>query len=402
MKFGLVTDLQSVVFDEYSNAAKIHAMPANRTFSHPTYGKIEFTNEKLQRFANNVNNNVRGVIPDIDFDHKRFRADAAGWVQSAEAQDDGLWLNVEFTDEAKEAIKSKRYRYFSPELATEWVDPETGQKHQDVLAGGALTNRPFLKRLTPLSLDDGVVGMVFAEDSEFDSQKQKGRDMGFFESVRNALGLAESTSEEDVAKKLAEQLKTQPVTTPPAPVALPEGTPKGLEALVKTFNDRFSELHSKLEEEQRSRRFAEAINQQFDDMKKLLESTDEARRKAEIEAATKSLTEGKKFTLPVPAQTKLRTMLLSDSVSTEDVMKLFGEVLETGLVPLGEKGGTDPAKVDTGSGSTDPVTQYIEKVNKLAEDKKLSDSEAMRQVSLSDPQLYLAYRNATFIEGQVK
>ena len=128
-------------------------MPLGK-YSHPIYGEIDITPDKVQRFANNVNNRIRTTELDIDYDHKEYNGEAAGWVKQAEPRENGLWILVEWTAKAWEAIKSKAYRYFSPEFDDEWSDPKTGEKYTDVLFGGGITNRPFLKDILPLNLSE--------------------------------------------------------------------------------------------------------------------------------------------------------------------------------------------------------------------------------------------------------
>ena len=147
MEYGYLTSLSDVEIPERVNAMRVG------TFNHPVYGEIELSQERLQRFADNVNAKVRGIDPDIDYDHKAKDGKAAGWVRSAEVDGDKLWLTIEWTEPAKEAIQNKEYRYFSPEYLDIWED-STGQEYEDVLAGGALTNRPFLKDLVPLNFSE--------------------------------------------------------------------------------------------------------------------------------------------------------------------------------------------------------------------------------------------------------
>jgi phage I-like protein len=61
---------------------------------------------------------------------------------------------VSWTPAGALAIESGAYRFFSPTFGG-WRD-ETGKKHDGVLSGGALTNKPHFN-MTPVSLtgDDG-------------------------------------------------------------------------------------------------------------------------------------------------------------------------------------------------------------------------------------------------------
>ena len=158
-KISYLIELNSLNFStdtSNTNAAAsswIQAMPLGK-YSHPVYGEINITPEKVARFADNVNRKVRGTDLDIDYDHKEYNGEAAGWVKQAEPRTDGLWILVEWTAKAWEAIKSKAYRYFSPEFDDEWSNPKTGEKYTDVLFGGGITNRPFLKDILPLNLSE--------------------------------------------------------------------------------------------------------------------------------------------------------------------------------------------------------------------------------------------------------
>ena len=155
-KAGYWVDLSTHQFDESNGLHWIQAMPLGE-YEHPLHGKIEITPERIQRFAANVKAQVRGTDLDIDYDHKAKTDEAAGWVKDAEARPDGLWLAVEWTKDALTKIKNKAYRYFSPEFVDSWTHPKTKQKYNDVLFGGGLTNRPFLKDILPINMSDVIL-----------------------------------------------------------------------------------------------------------------------------------------------------------------------------------------------------------------------------------------------------
>lgn len=145
----------------------LHAMPVG-TKKHPEYGELEFTSERLQRFASNVKGKVRKIDLDIDYEHKQDPAKgnkAAGWIKDAEVRDDGLWLAAEFTDTAKKEIKDGEWKYLSPEFVDEWADAD-GSKYEDVLFGAALTNRPFLKDLMPIAASEDYVEKIKADSAK--------------------------------------------------------------------------------------------------------------------------------------------------------------------------------------------------------------------------------------------
>tara|TARA_R110001583_G_scaffold195501_2_gene374412 strand:+ start:17091 stop:18101 length:1011 start_codon:yes stop_codon:yes gene_type:complete len=91
----------------------------------------------------------------IDYEHQSFLAEkngqpapAAGWFRSVEWREgEGLFaVDVEWTDKAREMIKSGEYRYLSPVFT--W-NPETGDVTS--LIGAGITNNPGLNNLAELS-----------------------------------------------------------------------------------------------------------------------------------------------------------------------------------------------------------------------------------------------------------
>jgi phage I-like protein len=90
----------------------------------------------------------RGVDMVIDYEHQSLqgeRAPAAGWIKHLEAREDGLWARVEWTPQAREYLRTKEYRYFSPVLR---LDPDT--RKPIALMHLGLTNVPAIKHLPPL------------------------------------------------------------------------------------------------------------------------------------------------------------------------------------------------------------------------------------------------------------
>lgn len=113
----------------------------------------------LRRIVENFERRVRGVDVPVDLEHDPTTG-AAGWVRalkiapsSANPQRQALWARVEWTPLGRELVGSGQYRYISAEFGT-YRDPETGQEYQDVLYAITLTNRPFVKGLRPVSLED--------------------------------------------------------------------------------------------------------------------------------------------------------------------------------------------------------------------------------------------------------
>lgn len=147
----------------------IMLFPVGR-FTHPEYGKLNFTRSRLARIKTLFDRRVRHIDIALDADHAAARGDtrATGWIESLElrdpaggdAQQAGLWGLIRWTPYGARLLKDQEYRYFSPEFGP-WTDPENGEKYDDVLIGGGLTNRPFLKCMEAIALaGDGGTGGV--------------------------------------------------------------------------------------------------------------------------------------------------------------------------------------------------------------------------------------------------
>lgn len=113
---------------------------------------------RLAKIVDNWRNNVRGVDVAIDQVHDPDRG-AAGWVRDlkidASTTNPGrqaLFAKVEWTPLGKELVGGGIFRYMSAEFGSH-KDAETGTEHPDVLYASTLTNRPFVKGLSPVTLD---------------------------------------------------------------------------------------------------------------------------------------------------------------------------------------------------------------------------------------------------------
>ena len=94
----------------------------------------------------------------VDYDHafgEGREAPAAGWFASLIRKGESLWATVRWTKKAQEEIASEQYRFFSPEFSSEFRS-ETGEEEGFTILAGALTNRPFLRGMTPVALSQEV------------------------------------------------------------------------------------------------------------------------------------------------------------------------------------------------------------------------------------------------------
>jgi len=357
---GYITDITGISLAENEDGSAtswVHALSLGE-FRHPFWGKLKFDAKRIKNFADSVTNRVRGIDLAIDYSHNSD-GEAAGWVQSAEARPNGLWLLVEWTAQAAEQIKAKRYRYFSSDFADEWED-SSGTKHTDVLFGGGLTNRPFLKNLVPVNLSE--LQATEREEEEDEPMKE----------LLKALGLSEDATEEEALDALKQLSETPPPPTPPQEEeddklkTLAESNPE-----VKALMDRVTELET-------GARFTEA--------KTLVDGWS-------IHSTTK-------FALPEAVTTQLTDALIkTPGAIRSEIEKVFDHILEHGLVSLSESGrkrlSTDDPKPEGTA-----VSRFDAAVKKLMEENdKMSFSDAVAEVS-RDEELYMDYRRET-ISGTV-
>ncbi len=117
-------------------------------FNHPKYGAFEITPLVLAEMKSNFENNIRGVDISFDYFHDSDK-EASAWVKELTLKENGteLWATVDWTPTAERKLSDRELRYFSPDFTFKWEDPEKGNTYNNVLFGGGLTNRPFVKEM---------------------------------------------------------------------------------------------------------------------------------------------------------------------------------------------------------------------------------------------------------------
>jgi len=412
-RFGYYADLRGLAFSE-GQKKWIQAMRVGN-YAHPTYGQISFTADRLVRFADSVKRKVRGIALDIDYDHKADPArgnEAAGWVEDAKVEGDALYLLVEWTKTAAEKIKEGAYRYFSPEFQDEWTDA-SGVQHRDVLFGGGITNRPFLKDLLPVNLSE----LTFAE------QKSEGEGMKI-EELRALYGLPSDGSQDDKiverakADREAATSKSQPVdrtATTHAPnnaaVTSPQGTLNGLpfDATTATqVNDKgemvtpeevqLSELAKTNPALAAMMRAQLAQNKALSEQVALLAQSNKLSeirvrlneyRTGQTIVAPAVLDEAAKLLAKLPVQLHEDLHVLLKLVQGGNTTVQLGEVGTSGNVTATNGGKSASEEAEAKIAAT--RKQFHE-----ASGKELSYADAMTDVFASDPELYARYQAESY------
>jgi len=362
IKAGYWVDLSTVRFSDEVNTW-IQAMPLG-TYKHPVHGDIAITPERVSRFASNVKERVRDQDLDVDYDHKARTTEAAGWIRDADARSDGLWILVEWTKVAAEKIKQKAFRYFSPEFVDEWEHPKNKQTFKDVLFGGGLTNRPFLKDILPINMSDLVL------EDHSTSPGGSGMDP---KKLRELLGLPEDAADEQVEQKITSL--SEPKKTDPDP------DEHGL-----------SEVLKKLAEENPAvKALAETVKAQ----QVQLAEMQTAVRLAEVQRGVISLneeirTKGREF--PAVVLNELSTLLASAPKQLADEFtKLLKSLGEAGFVSTKEEGHS------RGGGETDDLKKFNDLVSKLQKDNEgMGFADAVAEAARQDYEGFQVYRSSSY------
>lgn len=352
-----------ITLDESNGTASswVHALPLG-TYKHPIFGTIAIDAARAKRFSDSVVNRVRGIDPSINYDHNNSAA-ASGWVKNAQDRVDGVWLYVEWTADAVTAIKEKKYRYFSAEFNEEWEDSQ-GVKHSDVIIGGALTNRPFMKNLVPVNLSEQTYETAFELVSAI-----SGTSVEDLKGGKN-VGLEEADITKIVdglATKLAEKKIEQP-----NPVVSLTDIPE-------------------LKELAEQNPMVKLLIQHVETQKLALATNAEELKRADVTAKLNDFDRSKIVLTPVARKLAEELMIQLPAELTEKFWSLITEMKKGSsfLVELGERAG---ATVNYGSQKS--ALQQLQEIAKgfKRDQTDLSEVDAFDRACAENPKLYARYR----------
>lgn len=171
-------------------------------FKHKRYGNFEITAKTLSDMIANFDARTYGIDISFDYFHES-ESIAAGWVKRLYLSEDkkALWAEVEWTPSALKRLSEKEIRYFSPEFAQVWENPETGEIVENILFGGGLTNRPYIKEMEPIAAHEKGSEMTL-EEMKKQMDDLKALVLKLSEPKKEVKGDAENKSLEDVIKEL--------------------------------------------------------------------------------------------------------------------------------------------------------------------------------------------------------
>ena len=138
---------------------------------------MAISEEDLDGFVKSFDDKVRKIDIAVDQEHMPEKG-AAGWFRELKkVVEDGknkLKAIIEWTPVGQELIGDGIFKYFSPEFDFEHEDWETHELFDNVLLGGALTNRPYFKSLAPVQLSENIfAGFELSEGGENKMTKEE-------------------------------------------------------------------------------------------------------------------------------------------------------------------------------------------------------------------------------------
>jgi Mu-like prophage I protein len=408
-----LVEAAGITFSDPKNPkrGKLQALKVGK-FEHAFYGDIEFTERRFENFKKNFDTRVRGIDIDIDYDHKMDPAKgakAAGWLSEITHDKEAMYFTIDFTDDAMASIKKGEYRYFSAEVMDKWRDA-SGKDFEDVISGGGLTNRPFIKGMAPINLSE--FAWTGVRLSETPPNKEDGMDKKLLDALRKRYNLSEDASEADVLTALeadedeedgSEELSEAEQTLNKVREAL------GLSATATEaeITKKLSEQGGSGGNDEQAQALAElnkvnpVLAKMFSDQQKMLEST---MQQSKLNAAAAHLSEvnrrlsdyeqGDQIVPPVVLN-EAKASLLDPNTTEAQAKRIYSmldSIKQNAGVTLGEiGGGNDPERLN----ESDPAVALDKAVTKLQEaDPKLSYREAIAKLQVTNPQLVNNYTNS--------
>lgn len=157
-------------------------IPAGRIgeWKHPRYGSIKMTQQTFTDIIRNFKEKVIGREPFIRVGHDKVddatfgSAKAEGWITDIVQEGDLLYALADPTNEnVAEMVRTKQFRYASPEYQENYRSKEDGSMKGAVLEALALTNEPFLTKLPEARLLADPVDTFYLDHEEVKRMPEK-------------------------------------------------------------------------------------------------------------------------------------------------------------------------------------------------------------------------------------
>lgn len=109
-------------------------------------GDFLVDNDGFQMMKRHMDQRAVDIV--IDYEHQTLRdvqAPAAGWIKELVFKSDGIFAKTEWTDNAKNYLRNREYRYLSPVVLVRKKDHRVSRLHSV-----ALTNTPAINGMMPI------------------------------------------------------------------------------------------------------------------------------------------------------------------------------------------------------------------------------------------------------------
>lgn len=145
-------------------------------WKHASYGDISITTQDLSEMHHNFHH-ITPMAPTrlvVDYEHLSERptlpehGQASGWLLDVQLRENGaeLWGLVEWTPDAADAIRQKKFQFISPTFQKKYVHKD-GRKIGTTLRSAAITNHPFLEGMAAVTLTDrGGTSVALADQQD--------------------------------------------------------------------------------------------------------------------------------------------------------------------------------------------------------------------------------------------
>lgn len=274
---------------------------------HQEYGDVVVTPQTLIDVKRNFDENIRKIDVAIDENHDPDHK-ALGWIRSLDIKDnESLWAEIEITALGSRLLSDGAYKYFSPELSFDYKDGELGsQPAKNVLVGGAFTNRPYFKAMSPLLLANEKEDFIFMFKNQ--EKKTMNKLMAFL--VKNANT---KLSEDDkvLVKKMFDELpeadKTEEVKS--AVDSAIEKTDGGADDEAKKSEEEKAKAEAEAEAKAKADEEAKAKEIQASEKKVTISTTEYNELKDVHKTISKLMTESR----TLKASEKTKSMVYSES-----------------------------------------------------------------------------------------
>lgn len=380
------------------------------SWSHPIFSDTSIDEEIATSLKASFDSKVYGEQElVVSYDHGLDPAKggkAAGWYEQLDVRDDGLWGLVRFTDVARSEIESGEWRYFSGEHYDEWENPHTGETHQLVFCGGAVTNRPYVKEgMIPLNFSEIFVerGEKVDEPANTDNVTEvtdEHADVEHSEPGTQGEPRTDERNDDDSADS-GSRIDTPPeaedtVDENQLRELLGVGPDVAIQDAITQLIAEVTPLREAAKAHSEVKQFAEMFPAQAKELEDARKDRESRRAKQFAEsfaniADKDGKTTGKGY--PQVVLDKLEQLHKSFSENTatvSDVTEVLELAAQLGMVDYNEVGSS---REDSSLATDNPAKAFAEKVQQIKRDDKLDDKAAITAAAEQFPELYEGYRN---------